>query len=192
MEKKNLPSEIEPKPISFSRLFLNPYGRHEYRFDVGLPAHEVLQKLRDDTARMLSFDILMRSKSFAGSINNDSFKLNWIKTNVRNSWAPLVTGHVTPQGNRTKLVVSFRVHPVIIVFMLLWMTGATFVAVTFALSMSREGYGPAAYLAMLFPVFGVLLVSIGVLVGRNQQRTILKYFNNLPDTIFIEEGKFIE
>lgn len=118
---KNQIAKVEPKPLELSRVFVNPYGTHVYRFDVGMPSDQFIAKLESDKAAMMSADIIMRRKPFYGTVSGDSFKLTWLQQEMRNSWAPVAVGRIQPMGGRTRVNVAFKQHFTVQFFTIVWM-----------------------------------------------------------------------
>lgn len=178
----NLPSNLEPKPILWRRLFLNPYGNYEYLFDVGMSPTTLEERLKQDTAGLFSISAFARSKPFGGDVRSGSFELNWLKKSYRNSWSPVAIGSIEPYGKRTKVKIRFRVHPLVSGFLLVWMT--------FPLCLlfvpAGDGALPLRLVPFVFLAFATLMVCVGVILGRNDQRMILNYFAQLPDTALLE------
>ena len=180
----------EPKPVRWSQLFWNAYGAHEYRFEVGLPVAEIVRRLKEDTIPMYSFSIFS-SKSFRGSVKEDTFDLTWVNHFRRNSWDPVARGRIDSLGERSRISLTFEFNQFTRIFMMLWMLFACVITVSLAVTtITSKQHAPL--FAFLFPVFGTAITAFGVALGRSNQKSVLKYFSSLPDSTYIAEKKLIE
>lgn len=192
-DERRLPATLEPSTINWASLFINPYGPRQYSFNVGLTSDELVIKLNTDTAGFGSTDMLFRRKPFHGSISGDSFKLSWLKKAMKNSWEPVAVGRITPMGNQTRVDVTFRTNHFVRIFIWVWMAGAIAAAVGIGFAASN-GTMPLTFaiIPFVFPLFGVLITAVGSSLGRSDQRRILQYLSELPETEVIEGSRFIE
>jgi hypothetical protein len=191
MNRKKLPARIEPNSICFKTLFINPYGTSRYKFDAGLPASELVEQLKSETAAPFSMDAFGRRKRFSGTVKDSSFELNSLHKMSRNSWAPVAVGTITPMGNRSQVDITFKLSLAVMVFMLIWMTMAVLGSLVFLLVPGEKPF-PMSLLPILFPGFGIVLVTIGAKLGQGDQRSILNYFADLPDTMILNQSRLIE
>lgn len=67
-----------------------------------------------------NFSTVTNEKPYRGSINKDHFTMQRI-IGYRNSFLPVVKGHIIKEHNRTKLIISMRPHAFVIAFLCIWM-----------------------------------------------------------------------
>lgn len=174
----NVPSTVEPRPISIATLFINPYGSHHYQLDVAMSSTELHDRMKEDTAAPVSWTALTRAKPLMGDVGRETFAVTWLKKPYRNSWSPVAVGTISPNGKRCTVDVTFRLHMVVLPFMLLWMVGATVGCIAF-LVCATDLPLPWRLIPIVMPLFGCLISWIGAMMGRNDQRAILNYFSQL-------------
>lgn len=146
-----------------------------------------MKQLQNDTAPTLSLDCMMRRKPFFGSVREDSFKLSSLQKILNNSWAPVAVGQITSMGERTRIELKFRINTAVTIFMFVWMGLAITGCIAAVMSGATSG---VFFVPLLLPIFGVVLCAAGAVLGRGEQRTLLRYFSELPESQLMEERRF--
>lgn len=102
-------------------------------------------------------------KAYEGKISGDRFKISRI-INYRNSFLPIVEGKIQtdPFGSGTRIEITMRLHEVVIIFMLIWLSMVGWGAVLFTLAFLAEPkkIGLFALIPAGMFVFGCLLTII--------------------------------
>lgn len=100
-------------------------------------------------------------KPYQGEVGEHSFEINRI-INYRNSFLPMIKGRITPEAMGSKIEVEMSLHPVVFVFMLVWLGMVGQFAVLFLIASIAEGtFEPAALIPVGMFIFGCLLPPIG-------------------------------
>ena len=96
---------------------------------------------------------------FRGKVKDDHFEIVRI-ISYRNSFIPLVVGHLSEDSNGTTVEIRMRMYLFTSIFMVVWMVGASVGAIVFfTLAVVRgESIG---LLTPLLPVSGVMMVGVG-------------------------------
>ena len=100
-------------------------------------------------------------KSYEGSINGNSFKMTRI-ISYKNSFLPRIKGTVEKDFNGAKVKVKMRLHPFVIVFMVIWFGGigiGCLAALT--ISSTSQNFEPMTLIPVGMLIFGYLLVTGG-------------------------------
>lgn len=130
-----------------------------YRFhiDVDVPPQVVVERLRsivrdrptwrESFRRMRPFGNQVTAP-FIGSVFDESFKLRR-DILYRNSFLPMIWGHIMPNGVGARVSVTMFIHPLVAVFMIFWLGVVAFGAV------SARGTSSLIPLGML--IFGIAL-----------------------------------
>ncbi len=124
---------------------------------------EVLCRLRGATRAPASlsrffkgdFSALTTRADFVGSVGEERFEIRR-DIRYRNSFLPLVDGHIVQDGDGTRIDLVFGLHPAVAIFMLIWLGFAGFIAIM--LIANRPEDAPWAFLMPcgMF-LFGVIL-----------------------------------
>ncbi|QIZ72295.1 hypothetical protein [Oxynema aestuarii] len=112
-------------------------------------------------------------KPYQGEIGDRSFKISRI-IHYRNSFLPVIDGRIEPNGTGSKISINMKLHPFVLVFMLVWLSmvgqipAMFLMGILFALFTDQKEQVPIdseSYLFLLFPlgmfVFGCGLPLIG-------------------------------
>ncbi len=78
----------------------------------------------------------------------------------KNSFLPLVSATIAPASRGATVDVRMAMHPVVIAFMLFWLSGTSLGALAGLAAMVTQG-NPGFLLVLLFPAFGIGLVALG-------------------------------
>ncbi len=134
-----------------------------YRFhiDTTVPPQAVAERLRCAVRNRPGFREYFRTMwnrsspagpPFIGSIHDNSFRIRRA-IRYRNSFLPLVWGHIGPTPNGARVTVTMFMHPLAFVFMLFWLGMVGFSALTV------KSASPAIPWAMF--IFGIALCTGG-------------------------------
>ena len=115
-------------------------GMPFYRFqiDVNASPHVVAERLRAIVRDKPKFRESLRtmwwsgdpvSVPFVGSVQDESFELRR-DIRYRNSFLPMIRGHITPNGVGTRVCVTMFIHPLVALFMIFWLGMVGFGAVS--------------------------------------------------------------
>lgn len=112
-------------------------------------------------------------RPFIGSVEADSFRVRR-DIRYRNSFLPLVWGHIgsIPMGSRLR--VTMFLHPLVAVFMLVWFSGVGVGALAFFNSPPNSASHWAGLVPIGMLVFGVALVCGGFFPEAIRARRILE------------------
>lgn len=113
------------------------------------------------------------TRPFVGSIDDGRFKFHLVLTH-RNSFVPIVTGRILQGEAGAVLHGAMRMAIPVAVFMAVWMTGAVFAAVDLIPRGLRTSSLSDVVFGLLFPLFGVILVSVGFFPDVRRTRRILE------------------
>lgn len=78
----------------------------------------------------------------------------------KNSFLPQVSATIAPASRGATVDVRMAMHPLVIAFMLFWLSGASLGALAGLAAMVTQG-NPGFVFVLLFPAFGVGLVAFG-------------------------------
>ncbi len=109
-----------------------------FQIDVDAPPYVVAERLRsivrDKPTFSESLGTMFRldgpgGSPFIGSVEDESFKL---RRNIRyrNSFLPMIRGHITPNVVGTRVCVTMFLHPLVALFMIFWLGMVGFGAVS--------------------------------------------------------------
>lgn len=118
---------------------------------------------------------------FEGTITDASFEIQRI-ISYRNSFLPQLRGSIAAEGEGSRVSVTMQLHPVVMVFMIIWLSGVLFAAIAFipAAVSDRANLGLALIpLGML--LFGVIL-TLGAFTfeAKKAERLLLDIFDGVP------------
>ena len=111
-----------------------PFYRFEMEVNAQPPA--VVERLRLIVRGKLSFRESFRQSlpfnraegaPFIGSVLDDSFKMQR-NIRYRNSFLPMIRGRIAPYGVGTRVSVTMFLHPVVVIFMIFWLSMVASVA----------------------------------------------------------------
>lgn len=105
---------------------------------------------------------------FIGKLEGNTFNLQRDIT-YRNSFLPRIQGSIAPAAVGTTVVVSMSLHPLVILFMVLWLAGVGRVALGL---LSSDGFGQALPSVAMF-VLGVAVPLGGFYAEAEKARRIL-------------------
>ncbi len=100
-------------------------------------------------------------KPYQGEIGDRAFQIVRI-INYRNSFLPLINGRITPEGTGSQIEISMSLHPVVFIFMLVWLGMVGNIGILFLIAALSEGtFEPAALVPLGMFLFVCLLVFVG-------------------------------
>ena len=98
------------------------------------------------------------AREFEGEVTGAGFRIARV-IRYRNSFRPVIRGAVEPAPGGSRLVATLRLHPAVVVFMLVWLGVALLVTVAMLALLVRGDAGPEALLGLLMLVFGWALAT---------------------------------
>lgn len=117
---------------------------------------EILQILNQNTSKQKSVFFRNFDEFFSGKISGDSFKIQQ-NINYRNSFRPVLIGHIEQSGDICKIHVSTRLIIPVIVLMTVWFTGIIFGCLVTPFA----GFPmPHALIPYLMLAGGILLITL--------------------------------
>jgi hypothetical protein len=139
-----------------------------YRFEIDVNAQPptVVERLRTIVRGKLSFREAIRQSfpfnkaegaPFIGSVLDDSFKM---RRNIRyrNSFLPMIRGRIASYGVGTRVSVTMFLHPVVVIFMIFWLSMVASVAFSHP-TLSLIPWGMLAF-GVALPVGGFIPEAI--------------------------------
>lgn len=116
-------------------------------------------------------------KPYQGQIGEHSFRISRI-LNYRNSFVPIVTGQIRPHGTGSEIAVSMKMHEVVIIFIILWLStvghiGLLFLIATLSEVLNGGKFEPAALVPVGMFVFVCLMCVIGFKPQANSSKQFL-------------------
>jgi hypothetical protein len=116
---------------------VNPVPLYRFQIEVPLPQQRVMERIRSLVRERPKFWQLLGEQlkprdntlpPFIGSADDDSFKM-LRDIRYRNSFLPLIRGHLLPTPTGTQIIVIMFTHPVVAVFMTFWLGSTGWAAV---------------------------------------------------------------
>jgi hypothetical protein len=146
-----------------------PYER--FTMKSPLSVDEVVHRLRNGVAPM-TFSLRRPPQPFQGSVRGDTFVIHRV-LGYRNSFRPEISGRIAPGRSGSAIEVTMTLHPVVAVFMGIWLTAAAAIFVAFGVAVLRRTTfaGEVGLFPFLFLPFGLALCTIGYRIeaGRSKQ-----------------------
>jgi len=150
----------------------------EIIYTTNLRPKEVLSRLQENLQPFRTFDLkkvtaVRRNdlKQYEGKVNRDTFEIKRA-INYRNSFLPISKGRVEQHGDGSKITVKMRMHTVVLIFMIFWMT---VVSIAFLGMLIVKGFSD---LIILIPfgmlIFGYLLSTMAFKFESNQTKIHLE------------------
>ena len=145
----------------------------------------------DEVKKRISESILQKKNSslaefhnplkrkYEGKLFNDTFQINQVIVERRNSFAPLITGKINSSFNKTNVEVKMELLPFVRMFMSFWLgvIGLACVVILFVgllqfREILSEGFSPMIMIPFILFIFGCYL-TFG---GFKSQSENSKYF----------------
>ena len=135
-ENYNIKSKLSPE-IIMERLSERTEPEKRYKFSFLAPKFE---------------------KQYMGTIEGMNFSIHR-NIFIRNSFLPRISGEVVKGPNITNIFIKMGLHPFAIAFMLIWMSGITFMFITILFKNAISRW--LAIIPFVFLLFGYLLPTSG-------------------------------
>jgi hypothetical protein len=124
-------------------------------------------------------------KPYQGEIGDRSFKI-MRAINYRNSFLPVITGHIKPEGSGSRIEINMKLNSFVLIFILVWLSIVGqipilfLMGIIFALITGQKEQIPMdfdTYLAVFIPlgmfVFGCALTLVGFWPEARQSKAFL-------------------
>ena len=162
-------------------MLLLPFERHVFKN----PLHHdelldrligVIEKPKTFHGKGWFFPDYKNTKPYAGSLTRSKISVNRILTGYRSSFNPIISGKISPVKKGTQITMNFYLHPLIIIFMNMWLGLAGFAL----LSSIHQGLTANEWDGIEFSVglflFGYLLM---ILPFKYEVRKSKQFFTQL-------------
>jgi hypothetical protein len=122
-----------------------------------------------------------RAEIFEGNLSESRFQIKRI-IRYRNSFLPIINGTLEPHENGTKILITMKLHPLVLVFLLVWMSPLVMIGLglLFSLVVSMITTGTVDFNLLLvllglmgMLVFAYILTSSGFTIEANKAYRIL-------------------
>jgi hypothetical protein len=138
-----------------------------YTLTTKLPVQEVVKRLSEnvETKKKTFFSFTARNttKPYEGRILSDIFTINRV-INYRNSFLPVITGHITSFPGQTQINIKMRLATFVLIFISFWLgvvalvyIGTLIAAVVQLQGILRHGFSPMVLIPFAMLLFGSLL-----------------------------------
>jgi len=155
-------------------MWILPYER--FIIESPLTVDEVVHRLRNGVAPA-KFSLRRSPQPFRGSVHGDRFVIHRVNRVIgfRNSFRPQVVGRVMPGRSGSTIEVTMTLHPVVTVFMAVWLTIAAvgFVGFGIAFLRSTAFAREVGFFPFLFLPFGLALCTVGFRIGAGGSKRAL-------------------
>jgi hypothetical protein len=115
-----------------------------------------------------------------GKVGEKSFRLRKRLEKSHNSFQTYLFARLSNEGTSTRLTCKFGMHPFVVVFMFVWLSGVTAAAIgslVFGLRQYFDGTMPS--LGVLVPwglaLFGIVLVRVGRGMARGERKFLMDF-----------------
>ncbi|HEY9838440.1 MAG TPA: hypothetical protein V6D27_16265, partial [Vampirovibrionales bacterium] len=109
-----------------------------------LSPDEVQKKLIqvvDPPPQGIQFQRQRSEKPYQGQIGEHSFKISRI-ISYRNSFLPQIEGRIQPHGRGSQIKIEMKLHPIVIIFMCVWLSMVGQFALMFLVVLFQEEFDP--------------------------------------------------
>jgi hypothetical protein len=149
-----------------------------------LPAEEVKRRLADNIEPKKSFMLSVfnrdTNKPYEGQISGDTFTINRI-INYRNSFLPVITGHISTSPGKTQINVKMRLVTFVSIFISLWLGIVGIVCLGTILAglfqfkqVLQNGFSPIILIPFGMFLFGCLLTTLAFKAESKKSKDFLK------------------
>jgi len=143
---------------------LIPYEKFQINTD--LSSVELVKRIKTFTGEK-SFFNFSPSHEFSGHVNEYEFEITK-NISYRNSFLPIIEGNIEQKITGTQIIISMRLHLLVMFFMFVWFSGVSIGCITVLAKVDEFS------LPMLIPfgmlIFGVALVSGGFWFEASKQK----------------------
>ncbi len=113
------------------------------------------------------------ARPYEGSVNSQFFSISRV-ISYKNSFLPRVKGSIVKDLNGTKINVKMRLHPLVMVFMFIWLGFTGFGFISFLIfSIQRGVLQPAMLMPLLMVLLGYTLMTGAFKVESLQTKEFL-------------------
>lgn len=122
-----------------------------------------------------------RAKIFEGALSESGFQIKRI-IRYRNSFLPIINGTFETHENGTKVLITMKLHPLVLVFLLVWISPLIMIGsvllLSLIVSMITTGTVDSNLLIIFFALMGMLLFAYlltinGFMIEANKADRIL-------------------
>lgn len=154
------------------------------RYDLPLTAVAASARIAETIRPEGLFDALVAPGKLRGWVQGTRFRLTTNLPLLTNSFYSVLDGQIEDVSGGSRLIGRFRMRPIVVGFMLVWLTFATAMGLLITITSIADPKSwspgpPPWFFGIAFPLMGVALVAIGRLFALPQERTILKRLDEL-------------
>jgi hypothetical protein len=139
---------------------------------------EVVRRLRDAVD---SEWVFFGHKEAVGHVGDDALRLR-ARIGYRNSFQTFLFGKLIADGRRTRLIGRTGMHPLVAIFMVLWLVAVGAGAFAGLSAAVQPTDATEAGLLFLVPlamfVFGIALVAVGRWFARNERQRLIAFLEH--------------
>lgn len=129
-----------------------------------------IQKKRTFSERFKK-DQLEIQKYFEGYLNNNYFEIQKV-INYRNSFLPQIKGIIKNEDRKTNIQLFFRVHLLVLIFMIIWLSGVSFGLIISIISLFyMDGYIMPILALLVMLLGGLFIIVYGFNLEYNKSKT---------------------
>jgi len=119
-----------------------------------------------------------------GQVDGLRFRLTTRIPLVRNSFDSILEGQIDETPSGARLLGTFRMHKFVVPFMVLWFGLAMLISIPATISVltAPETWSPGpppAFLPLIFPLLGLLVVAVGRWVATWQERRLVAQLDEI-------------
>ena len=101
------------------------------------------------------------TRPFEGQVGDRVFDVRRV-IGYRNSFRPRIRGHINAVAEGSRIAVSMSLHPLVFVFVMIWLIGVASACVVFLIAhVRRSGSSLAVFVPAIMVIFGWALVAGG-------------------------------
>jgi hypothetical protein len=109
--------------------------------------------------RWIRIPFSQKYETFEGTVGEDGFEINRI-INYRNSFLPQIKGRFESLRPGTRIIITMKLHPLVLAFMIVWCGGTSFAAIVSLPSFVATGDDLLKFIPLAMFVFGYLLCTL--------------------------------
>ena len=172
------------------------FGSTPIKYRLDLPSEAVLAKIEEnlqDKSFISLIPAFFSSKDFAGKIKGNRVRIRRQHVFFHNSFAPILYGTVTANGQGCVLEGTFKLHPFVKIFMVFWVGFLLFI---FSLSQFFPGESAQAHgtvqessIFLFMMLMGIMLVFGGRLIGKQDEKSVREFLDQLFQGVIISEAR---
>jgi hypothetical protein len=149
------------------------YPLRRFTIETPLTPAETLARLRGATEPRRWLRLSRDHLAFQGEVTNNSLEASRI-IHYRNSFLPQISATVEPAPGGARLTGTMKLHPAVLVFILVWLGFVAVGAVSIlAHSLSAGAFEPAALIPVGMFVFGLVLPLAGFIPEARKAARLL-------------------